>query len=135
MLEGGDGLVDLEAAQALAVDVDDFVADAQPPVSEEEEKEGEEIRSEQRRRGGISVDGSTVKMGPSSYVASFIMFSPGSFLSHRFGRLAAYASPPASQPTRRKRQEEGCRVIFTSHLVIRRLTRRRYRQCSSAPLH
>ena len=32
MLEGGDGVVDLEAAQALTVDVDDFVAYAQPPV-------------------------------------------------------------------------------------------------------
>ena len=77
MLEGGDGLVDLEAAQSLAVDVDDFVADAQPPVSEEEEDDGEEIRSEKRRRSGeISVVGATVKMGPSN-VASFIMFSRG----------------------------------------------------------
>ena len=33
MFERGDGLVYLEAAQALAVDVDDFVADAKPPVS------------------------------------------------------------------------------------------------------
>ena len=32
MFERGDGLVYLEAAQALAVDVDDFVADAKPPV-------------------------------------------------------------------------------------------------------
>lgn len=39
MFEGGDGLVDLEAPQALAVDVDDFVADAQPPVPGEEGKE------------------------------------------------------------------------------------------------
>ena len=31
-LERGDGLVDVEAAQPLAVDVDDLVADAQPAV-------------------------------------------------------------------------------------------------------